>query len=113
MEPIVGKDVVIGEGSLQGKGVYANRDFRKGEVVIKYRLKAITEEEFSQLPATEKKFTHTHHGTIHLYSAPERYVNHSDTPNTYQDFEIWCDVAARDINKGEMITTDDTNDDIA
>ena len=106
-------DVVIGAGNLAGKGVYANRDFKKGEVVIQYHLKPLTQEEFNDLPESEKEFTHVHRDTIHLYSEPERYVNHSDNPNTHQDLVKKCDIALRDIKKGEAITTDDTKDDIA
>ena len=106
-------DVIIGKGNLAGKGVYANRDFKKGEVVIKYNLKPLTEEEFENLPESEKMFTHTHWGTINLYSEPERYVDHSDNPNTYQDLTNKCDIALRDIKKGEEITDDATKDDVA
>lgn len=105
-------DVTIGKGKLAGKGVYAARDFKKGKVVITYNLKPLTPEEFEKLPTWEKKFTHVHHGVIHLYSVPERYVNHSNTPNTCQDLVNMADIAARDITKGEAITTDATKDDI-
>ena len=106
-------DVIIGKGNLAGKGVYANRDFKKGEVVIKYNLKPLTEEEFKDLPESEKMFTHTHWGTINLYSEPERYVNHSEHPNTYQDLINKCDIALRDIKKGEEITSDAVKDDVS
>lgn len=106
-------DLVIGKGKLAGKGVYANRDFKKGEVVSRYNLKPLTKEEYGLLPRTEKMFTHTHWGQIYLYLEPDRYVNNSKTPNTHQDLETRCDIAARDIKKGEMITCDATKDDIA
>lgn len=106
-------DLVIGKGNLAGKGVYANRDFKKGEIVIKYHLKPLTKEEYRNLPRSEKEFTHVHWGVIDLYSEPERYVNHSPMPNTYQDLVKKCDIALRDIRKGEAITTDDTKDDIS
>jgi len=105
--------VVIGKGNLMGKGVYAARDFKKGEVIIQYHLKALTQEEFDNLPEWEKEFTHLHHGVIHLYSEPERYVNHSNNPNTIQDLKKMQDIANRDIQKGEAITTDATKDDIS
>lgn len=100
------KDVVIGKGKLAGKGVYAARDFAKGEIVISYTLKPLSKEEYSRLPRGEKMFTHVHKGTIYLYSEPERYVNHSASPNTYQDEERLNDIALKDIKKGEMITSD-------
>jgi len=105
-------DITIGKGNLARKGVYAARNFKKDEVVIKYNLKPLTKQEFENLPQSEKEFVHTHRGVIHLYSEPERYVNHSEKSNTYQDLINWCDVALRDIRKGEMITTDATKDDI-
>lgn len=106
-------DVIVGKGKLTGKGVYANREFKKDEVVIRYRLKSLTEEEYENLPRHEKMFTHKHWGAIHLYSEPERYVNHSLTPNTYQDLEKQCDIALRDIEKGEAITTNAKKDDVS
>jgi hypothetical protein len=104
-------DVTIGQGDLAGKGVYANKNFKKGEVVIEYKLRSLTKEERQNLPQSEKMFTHKHGDTIFLYSEPERYVNHSEQPNTYQDLVRKCDVALRSIAKGEAITTDATKDD--
>jgi hypothetical protein len=108
-------DVIIGKGNLAGKGVYASRDFKKDEVVLKYNLKPLTDNEYKKLPRSEKMFTHIHLGVRQLYSPPERYVNHSDNPNTYHKFEDLknqYDVALRDIKKGEMVTGDATKDDI-
>ncbi len=104
-------DVIIGKGNLDGRGVYAARDFKKGEVVIQYHLKSLTDAEYQSLSEKEKQFTHTHWGVIYLYSEPERYVNHSEHLNTYQDLQKRCDIALRNIKKGEMITTDATKDD--
>lgn len=104
-------DLIIGKGNLAGKGVYAGRDFKKAEVVIAYNLEPLTPEEFERLPESERMFTHVHGGIINLYSEPERYVNHSETPNTRQDLVEKCDIALRDIQKGEAITTDATKDD--
>ena len=103
-------DVVIGKGNMFGKAVFANRDFKRGEVVITYHLKPLTEEEFKSLPEYEKNFTHNHWGRIYLYSEPERYVAHSNNPNTKQDLKARCDIAVRDIKQGEEITTDATKD---
>ena len=96
-----------------GKGVFANRDFKKGEIVIKYHLRPLTRQEFDKLPQEEKNYTHKHRGVLYLYSSPERYVNHTSNPNTVQDLEMKCDVAKRGIKKGEEITTDATKDDIS
>lgn len=111
MNDVVIKNSKIGQFP-DGKGVFAGRDFKKGEVVLQYHLKPLTQEEWEKLSESEKEFTHTHWGQIYLYSEPERYVNHSDDPNTYQDLKKQQDVALRDIKKGEEITGDATKDDI-
>ena len=105
-------NIIIGKGNLAGKGVYAGKDFKVGEVVISYHLRPLTDQEFEDLPESEKMFVHSHHSVKHLYSEPERYVNHSSNPNTKQDLDTKQDIAIRDIAKGEMITTDATKDDI-
>lgn len=105
-------DVRIGKGKLAGKGVYAARDFKKGKIVVQYHLLPLTQDEYDQLPKHEQQFTHSYRGQIFLYQEPERYVNHSDSPNTYQDHEQKADIALRDIKEGEMVTTDATKDDV-
>lgn len=106
-------DVIIGKGEMFGKGIFAARNFRKNEIVIKYNLKPLTEKEFQELSKKEKNFVHEHWGQLYLYSIPERYVNHSSSPNTFQDLKKRCDIAIRDIKKGEAITTDSTKDDVS
>lgn len=105
--------VHIDKGHLAGKGVYAARDFLTGEIVVNYNLTALTEEQFNALPESEKMFTHIQHGATYLYGEPERYVNHSNDPNTLPDHILHADVAIRDIRQGEMITTDSRLDDVA
>ena len=101
-------DVVIGKGKLAGKGVYAARDFKEKELVMSYRLKELTQDEFNALPISEHMFTHSFWGKIYLYPEPARYVNHSAKPNTRQDFKMTSDYAIRPIKKGELITTNGT-----
>lgn len=105
-------DVRIGKGKLAGKGVYAERDFKKEEIVVQYHLVPLSQDEYDKLPDSEKQFTHSYRGQIFLYQEPERYVNHSDSPNTYQDHQQKADIALLDIKEGEMITTDATKDDV-
>lgn len=69
-------------------------------------------EEYSHLSEVEQNYVHNHWNQLYLYFAPERYVNHSNTPNTYQDLVNKCDIALWDIKKGEEITTDHTKDNI-
>lgn len=99
-------DVTLGAGSLAGRGVYAGRDFDAGEVVVRYQLQPLTIEEYEALPAGEEIFVHSYGGRRYLYPAPARFVNHSDDPSCFQDFDHGCDVALRPIAAGQQITID-------
>jgi ketosteroid isomerase-like protein len=98
-------DVVIGEGKLAGKGVYASRDFKKDEMVVPLNLRELSQQEFNTLPEGEWEWTHSFSGRIYLFPVPERYVNHDDNPSTLPTPE--GDIALRDIKKGEAITIND------
>jgi hypothetical protein len=91
-------------------GVYAARDFAAGEVVVSYQLKEIDEAAYMALPAGEDLFVHSYGGRRYLYPAPARFVNHSDDPSCYQDFERGSDIALRPITRGEPITIDVTEE---
>jgi hypothetical protein len=100
----------IGAGSLAGKGVYATRKFAAGEAVIAFALQPLTSEQFQALSPGEELFVHSYGGRRWLYPPPARWVNHSDDPSCYQDFERLCDVALRPIEVGEAITIDATQE---
>lgn len=100
-------DVIIGTGKLAGKGVYAARDFKEGELVVPYNLQALTQADFDALPAGEWEWTHSFWGKIYLFPEPARYVNHDDSPSTYPDLERQGNYALRPIKKGEAITIND------
>jgi hypothetical protein len=97
-------DVYIGKGKLAGKGVYALRDFKKGELVKEWNLKLLSQADFDRLPKSERMFVHSFWNKIYLFPEPSRYTNHSAHPNAQSDLEKMCDFAIRDIKKGEMIT---------
>ena len=42
-------DVIIKKSRIQGKGVFANKDFKKGEIVLRWNPKKITKEEADKL----------------------------------------------------------------
>ncbi len=97
-------DIVVKKSKIHGKGVFANKDFKKGEIVVKYNLKKLTKKEFESLPDKEKHFISREGKDYLLFLSPERYVNHSCNPNTNSLKE--CDVAVKNIKKGEEITGD-------
>lgn len=103
-------DVVIGKGKLAGKGVYAARDFKKGELVKPWNLKELSQAEFNALPTSEHMFVHSFWGKMYLFPEPSRYTNHSANPTVVSDFDKMCDYAIRDIKKGEMITINATDE---
>lgn len=89
-------------------GAFANRDFKKGEVVIKWNLKALSKNEYETLPQHEKdNFCHHRHGIHWLYPDPERHVNRSSHPNVVPDFDKQANIALRDIGKGEELSIAD------
>lgn len=99
--------VTIGNGKLAGKGVYAARDFEKGELVVPYNLKELTQAEFDSLPDGEWEWTHSFWGKIYHFPEPARYVNHDDNPSTFPDLDRRGNYALRSIKKGEAITIND------
>jgi ketosteroid isomerase-like protein len=100
--------VTIGHGKLAGKGIYAARDFAKGELVVPYNLTELSQAEFDALPMGEREWTHSFWGRIFLFPEPTRYVNNADEPTTFPDLERQGNYALRDIKAGEAITIDDS-----
>jgi len=105
-------DVIIGKGAMSGKALYAARDFKKGEVVVTYKLRTITFAELKALPPEEYAATHNVNGQLYLYPEPARYVSHSEEPNVQNDHQQQVDIALRDIKKGELITVNAKYDDV-
>jgi len=62
----------------------------------------LTKEQVEKLPASEKNFVSVFGNRFLLQPPPTRFVNHSCEPNTF--VKGFCDVALRDIAKGEEIT---------
>ena len=99
-------DIVVKESDIKGKGVFAARDFKKGEVIMVWDTSdQCTAEELKTLSQEDQNHTsYGGKGKYILMQEPEKYVNHSCDPNTYvKNFQ---DIALRDIKKGDEITTD-------
>lgn len=96
------EDLVVKESTIEGKGVFANRNFKKGEVITKWHTsKQITNEQLNALSEEEKRHVICYKGKNIVMGSPERYVNHSCDANTHA--ENFCDVASKDIKRGEEI----------
>jgi SET domain-containing protein len=97
-------DVVVKKPKIDKKGVFANRNFIKGEVVLKWNPKKLSKSDADKLPQDEKHYLYKKGGIFYLMQHPERYVNHSCNANTIP--KKLSDVAIRDIKRGEEITSD-------
>lgn len=100
------KGWLIKSSGEKGKGLFALRDFKKGEAVtIWHPKKIVSDEELKSLSQSEQDHaTPTGDGRYLIMGVPERYVNHSCDPNTY--VKDRKDIAFRKIKKGEEITSD-------
>lgn len=97
-------NVSVKISKIQGKGVFANKNFKKGEVVLKWKPKILKESDLGKLTEKEKHYIYkAGKNKYFLEQPPERYVNHSCDPNT--KVKNQCDVAVKDIRKGEEITS--------
>ena len=105
------EDIIVKESKIDGKGVFASRNFKKGEIVVKWDIsRQLTKEEVDKLSGNEKRYVAYMEGKYILMQPPARYVNHSCDANTYAD--NFCDIAKRNIKKGEEITGDYAEEDI-
>ncbi len=98
------EDIIVKKSKINDKGIFANRDFNKGEIVLKWDPKPIRESDIKKLSKKERGYVAEIDNKYYLMQPPERYMNHSCEPNTKPRDN--CDVAIRDIKKGEEITTD-------
>ncbi len=96
-------DVVIKKSKIQGKGVFAGRNFKKGEVVLKWKLKVLSKTDVDRLAKRQKHYLYKFGGKFYLQQSPEKFVNHSCDPNTKT--KGFSDIAIKNIKKGEEITS--------
>ena len=96
--------VAVKASPIHGRGVFAARDFRKGETVVPWHPRELTRPEYEALPRAERVYVEFEGEKILFLQEPERYVNHCCDPNT--EVRNRADVAARAIASGEEITSD-------
>ena len=103
-------DVIVKKSKIHGTGVFATRDFKKGEVILHWKPKYLPLSAKDTLTDIEKHYIYILKDKIRVMQEPEKFVNHSCDNNTYVMNE--CDVALRDIKAGEEITANYDNDGI-
>ena len=101
-------DVIVEKSKIHGYGVFAARDFKKGEVILRWNPKYLPLSAKDTLTDAEKQYTYILDDKIRVMQEPEKFVNHSCDNNTEVMNE--CDVALRDIKAGEEITANYNND---
>ena len=91
----------IARSSIHGKGVFASRPIKEGEIIGTLNVSPATRNGHHVLWLSENRKVRVH--------CPLRYVNHSEDPNAcyYDTLEV---VALRDIEKDEEITHDYSGD---
>ena len=100
-------NLIIKKSKIQGKGIFANKDFKKGEIVLRWTPKRLIKEEADKLTTKQKHYLYQEKNKYFLMQSPEKYVNRSCNANTIP--ENLCDVAVRSIKKGEEITSNYKN----
>jgi len=103
-------DVIVKKSKIHDNGVFAARDFKKGEVVLHWKPKYLPLSAKDTFSDKEKHYIYVLEDKIRVMQEPERFVNHSCDNNTHVVNE--CDVALRDIKAGEEITANYDNDGI-
>ena len=99
-------DIEIRQSNISGRGVFARRQFRKGETVFRWDLsQKIRRDNIGSLSSDQHHFLNPFDDDFFvLVGEPERYVNHSCANNT--QVKQFTDVAVRDILPEEEITSD-------
>jgi SET domain-containing protein len=98
------QEIVVKKSKISGLGIFAGRDFKKEQVVIKWSShRELSKEDIESMPKEDKEHVSFFDGKYVLVP-PDGWVNHSCDPNVrLADF---CYFAERAIKKGEEITTD-------
>ena len=102
--------VAVKESSVQGKGVFALRDFKKDELVyVVPRGRFVKKDEVKGLSEYEREhLDRVDANTYELMQEPACFINHSCEPNIMEKLapESIEGYAFRDIQKGEELGVD-------
>ena len=103
------RDVLIRESNIEGKGVFAARNFKEGEAVLSIDDSRVVFD-VDTLTSYQRQYEcdWLEDGKIVLMKAPEKHINHSCNPNTYVKTidGMRTVLAMRDIRQGEEVTYD-------
>jgi len=98
-------NVEVKASAIQGRGVFAKKDFKpKATVLVWDTSHEVDENEINHLPESKRNFMTRYKGKWIVMQEPMRFVNHSCEANTRS--ENGEDVAVCKIKAGEEITSD-------
>mgnify|MGYP001561569113 CR=1 FL=1 len=90
--------LIIKKSNIEGKGAFAPRNFKKGELILKLNLShPLKNNEIKN--KKDDIYIGLINGRYYLIQPPERYVNHSCSPNVFIKNSYY--IAKRNIKKGE------------
>lgn len=103
-------DIEVKPSAIQGLGIFARRAYRAGEHIRRIN---VVREITAEAPIREELGERIDHcaypdGKVVLFGFPDRHINHSCDPNSFELFEgdVSYLVARRDISAGEEISCD-------
>ncbi len=99
-------DIEVRDSGIEGKGVFATRDFAVGEKIYEYQPgRRIKRSEVSFLTQEEQEHLDVFDPDYYeLMTPPASYVNHSCDPNMIEKERVGY--ALKPIKKGEELTAD-------
>lgn len=106
----------IKSSPVEGSGLFAKRNIKKGEVILKYNIlksckRIVDKSEIDNLGRDGDHLDYLGNGKYAIDYSPMSLVNHLCNPNSYTKFTILGKgklIAKRDIQKNEEITKDYT-----
>jgi hypothetical protein len=104
-------NVVVAPSGIHGLGIFARRNFRAGDTILRIDDSRAVDESHPLRPEAGEFEVHCDYlaaGRVVLLPAPERYINSSCNPNTFVKTldGIRHVLALRPIRNGEEITYD-------
>lgn len=106
MENKITKSYKIKKSDINSQGLFALKNFKKGENVYSYKKgKIVNRSEIKSLSKIEKQhLDKIEKDKFEIIELPSCFVNHSCNPNVYEKKRIGY--ALRNIKKGEELTID-------
>lgn len=105
------ENVSVGKSEIHGVGVFAERDFDEGEIILEIDDSRLVDDSHSLRPELGEYDFHCDYlenGKVVLMRSPERHINSCCEPNTFVktiEGKRYV-VARREIKKGEELTYD-------